>query len=208
MLNPLRNEVALVLGSRYYILRPTLDALRRIEYMAGIPIPRLAFLCAEGDIPIATARYIIQEGIRAAGGTLPQGLWDHLVWSERYRTTAMVFLLKGLGCITHDNSELELLEAVETQSSGRKRELQDVIPWDQLAHFALSGLHLSPQAFWQMTLPELLLMCQRYHTPYLHAAPPTMTVEQLQEIKSLLMDAMAHESTTSAAVAERHSKRI
>lgn len=65
--NRLRGEVAIRLGGRDYVLRPTFQALCEIETRTGRGIVALARRTAAGDVGVAETAAIVTAGLRAAG---------------------------------------------------------------------------------------------------------------------------------------------
>jgi len=65
--NRLRGEVAIRLGGRDYVLRPTFQALCEIETRTGQGIVALARRTAAGDVGVTETAAIVTAGLRAAG---------------------------------------------------------------------------------------------------------------------------------------------
>ena len=65
--NKHRGEVAISLGGRSYLLRPTFAAIAEIEARSGQGLIGLARRLAAGDIRVSDFACIVHAGLRAAG---------------------------------------------------------------------------------------------------------------------------------------------
>lgn len=73
-MNPYRDEAALVLGERRFVLRPTFDALAQIEGQTGFPILELAQRFGRGKIATSELHAIVAAGIKGGGEQVPAEL--------------------------------------------------------------------------------------------------------------------------------------
>jgi hypothetical protein len=60
-----RGEVAIVLGGKSYVMRPTFDAIRKMESLAGKGVIKIAARFQEQDFSVSDVAAVITAGINA-----------------------------------------------------------------------------------------------------------------------------------------------
>ena len=150
MLNPERGEMIVCLMGQRVLMRPTFEALRRIEFMTGQSIASLIAQLERRGVPACFIRYIIAEGIRAAGAGACTMLSIAFCNPAKHSETVYEFLLLGLAC-NGDEHDYTVSQ----------------IPWGMLMQVACRLHGYTPEQFWRMTVMEFL---QVMHVPHISLA--------------------------------------
>ena len=82
MTNPLKGEIDLVLGTKTYKARLTVDAIINIEESVGCGIIKLASKMSEGDISISDMKAVLLPALRGGGNDLDEKDVSKIIQNE------------------------------------------------------------------------------------------------------------------------------
>lgn len=147
--NPLRGEVAIRLAAGEYILRPTFDALCRIETELDRPLLFLAGDLARGEIGARQTAVIVWRCGQAVPGNPALGIAQvgRQVTQLGLRDTGRDMLLLLSRALTVDDPEADRAESGgDSPSDGR-------LPWARFMETA-GAMRWTPAQFWASTPRE------------------------------------------------------
>lgn len=166
MAKTLFGELSIRIRGREYVLRPSFAALYEIEYKTGVAIPDLL----TQPLTPARIRLILRQGMVGGKPRLP------VMW-RKYRFAATHFLRHGLGYLR--GASLEAAAAPD---------------WQALYQTATVTLGKTADAFWRMTMTEMMLECAALAEEFGLEAPlsgPPATSAQLDALRRRFPDAPA-----------------
>lgn len=173
-------EMPVRVGRRYYDMRPTIGALRKIERQTGASIVALIALLHESRLPYDTLRLILNEGAKAGGNSL-----EGVKLSSRALKNALpqpcAFLLQGIGCTGTSSAPL----------NAQALKLLRQPDWDGMFKIYVGMMGHSAQEFHHITLAEYQLAVEgfaQFHDIDLSTAAPASS-QDLAEMLARFPDA-------------------
>ena len=78
-MNEHRGEVTLTLGGTDYVLRPTFDAVEKIERTTGLGLVSLVMRFARMEFSLSDIKAVLSHSIKAAGQKVPDNIGDMIM---------------------------------------------------------------------------------------------------------------------------------